>query len=44
MVRTCSKCKSTMHKAGTINSGNATYETWQCDKCNFREQLCTGIK
>ncbi len=43
MARTCGKCKSTMHKTGTMHSGNAEYETWQCDSCDNREMICLGI-
>lgn len=43
MGRTCKQCKSNMHKARTIESGNATYETWQCDECDYQEEICIGI-
>lgn len=44
MGRICKECHSNMHKVRTINSGNATYETWQCDTCNHKEEICIGLR
>ena len=43
MGKECKACKSQMHIASKIQSGNAIYETWQCNICNEREELCTGL-
>ena len=44
MVKVCDKCGATMHKISTITSGNAHFETWQCDECNNRLKFCAGLE
>lgn len=43
MSKVCKVCGSQMHRAKKIQSGNAIYETWQCDKCSEREEICAGL-
>lgn len=43
-MRICIQCNSTMHKISSLTSGNAHFETWQCDKCLHREKFCAGLE
>jgi len=44
MTLICEKCGSSMRKVSTMNSGNAIFETWQCNKCSNRKQQCVGVQ
>lgn len=44
MARICSKCKSTMHLVSKYSSGNANFQTWQCDECMNKDNFCAGLE
>lgn len=43
-MQMCKECKSTMHKVNSYMSGNARFETWQCDECMYKENFCAGLE
>ena len=39
----CKECGGRMKLTSTMNSGNATYQTWTCPSCGTKQQACIGI-
>jgi len=33
-----------MKKISSMNSSNAIIETWECQECGWKKEICTGLK
>jgi len=44
IMRECQECKKPMKKISSMNSSNAIIETWECQECGWKKEICTGLK